>query len=510
MPIPLWGILRFVNALCHTEFTPYFQNVKEHIKKMQISKRNWLAVTLMVMVSMVAASCDAGTTAQPTQVVLPTVMPTTAVEATSAPATSVPATSAPAASPTGVSSSVSGTIDFQVFGDPAELNVFQTIADAYNKSHPGAKVNIVHVPSQGDHMTKLSTSIAAGTPPDVFLINYRRYGQLAAKGVIEPAGPLMAKSTTLKEDLYFSEALNAFKYRGVLQCVPQNVSNLVVYYNKDLFQKNNVPLPTSDWTWNDFMNAAGTLTQDTNGDGTRDTFGVAVEPQIIRVAPFVWSNGGDIVDNPDKPTMLALSSGPARDAVQMFMDLQLQARVTPNEAEAKAEDGETMFMNGKLAMVLQSRAATPSFREIKTFQWDVAPLPTIKQKSSILHSDAYCMASASKNKDLAWSFVEYAQGTEGQTIASRLGRTVPSLKSVANSPAFLDTTLAPASSKVFLDAVPTMKLVPVLSTWPQIESIVNAELEQAFYGLKTVDQAIQKATDDTKALFAEGVAERDK
>ncbi len=133
-----------------------------------------------------------------------------------------------------------------------------------------------------------------------------------------------------------------------------------------------------------------------------------------------------------------------------------------------------------------------------------------KQKASILHSDAYCIAAASKNKDLAWGFVEYAQGVDGQTVAAKLGRTVPSLKSVANSPAFLDPSLSPASSQVFLDAVPTMKLVPVLSTWPQIESLANAELEQAFYGLKTVDAALQKITDDSKALFAEGVADRDK
>lgn len=475
---------------------------------MQVSKRNWLVITLLVMVSMVAASCDSGTTSTPTsvptQIVQPTAMPTTAMEPT------VAATTMPDASPTAGTTSMTGKVDFQVFGDPAELKVFQAVADAFNASHPGATVSIIHVPAQGDHMTKLSTSFAAGNPPDVFLINYRRYGQFASKGVIEPAGPLLAKSTTLKEDLYFQEALNAFKYKGVLQCIPQNVSNLVIYYNKDLFTKYSIPFPKADWTWNDFLSAASALTQDTNGDGKKDIYGASIEPQIIRVAPFVWSNGGDIVDNPDKPTTFALSTGPARDAVQFFMDLQLVHKVVPTEAEAKAEDGETMFMNGRLGMVFQSRAATPSFREIKSFQWDVAPLPMQKSKASILHSDAYCIAAASKNKDLAWAFVEYAQGVEGQTLASTLGRTVPSLKSVAQSPAFLDPTQSPASSQVFLDAVPVMKLVPVLSTWPKIESAINAELEQAFYGLKTIDEAIKKATDDTTALFAEGVADRDK
>jgi multiple sugar transport system substrate-binding protein len=71
-----------------------------------------------------------------------------------------------------------------------------------------------------------------------------------------------------------------------------------------------------------------------------------------------------------------------------------------------------------------------------------------------------------------------------------MGRTVPSLKSVAESPAFLDPTQSPANSKMFLDIIPTMKLVPVLSTWPKIEGTANEELEQAFYKLKSVDDAI--------------------
>ncbi len=303
---------------------------------MQIRKRNWLAVTLMVMVSMVVSSCGGTGDATPTQVTQPTVMATAMTQPTQA----MEPTAMPATSPTAGSTTMTGSIEFQVFGDPAELKVFQAVADAFNKSHPGATVNIVHIPNQGDHMTKLSTAMTAGNPPDVFLINYRRYGQFAAKGVIEPAGPLLAKSATLKEDLYYPEALNAFKYKGVLQCIPQNVSNLVVYYNKDLFTKYKVPFPKSDWTWNDFLGAATAITQDTNADGKKETYGVSVEPQIIRVAPFVWSNGGDIVDNPDKPTMFTLTSGPARDAVQFFTDLQLAYKVVPTEAEAKAEDGE--------------------------------------------------------------------------------------------------------------------------------------------------------------------------
>ena len=43
------------------------------------------------------------------------------------------------------------------------------------------------------------------------------------------------------------------------------------------------------------------LTLDKDGDGKTDQYGLGVEASIIRLAPFVWSNGGEIVDRPEEP-----------------------------------------------------------------------------------------------------------------------------------------------------------------------------------------------------------------
>ena len=73
-----------------------------------------------------------------------------------------------------------------------------------------------------------------------------------------------------------------------------------------------------------------------------------------------------------------------------------------------------------------------------------------KQPAGILHADAYCMAAASKNKPAAWAFIEFANSAEGQTIVAQSGRTVPSLKAVAESPAFLDPVSNPPTARCSL------------------------------------------------------------
>src|SRR4029453_18820179 len=128
------------------------------------------------------------------------------------------------------------------------------------------------------------------------------------------------------------------------------------------------------------------------------------------------------------------------------------------------------------------------FRPISGFDWDVAPLPSFKEQAGILHSDAYCLTKGSDNKDAAWRFVEFALGAEGQRITARAGRTVPSLREVAESDAFLDPTAKPANSQVFLSTLPVIRAVPVMPTWVDIEDLTSEEIEHAYYGDQSVDE----------------------
>ena len=77
------------------------------------------------------------------------------------------------------------------------------------------------------------------------------------------------------------------------------MSNVILYYNKDLFDKAGVAYPTNDWTWNDMLAAAKKLTLDTNKDGKIDQWGFAVNNIVWVWAGFVWGNGGDIL-SPDR------------------------------------------------------------------------------------------------------------------------------------------------------------------------------------------------------------------
>jgi multiple sugar transport system substrate-binding protein len=262
--------------------------------------------------------------------------------------------------------------------------------------------------------------------------------------------------------------------------VPQNVSSLVVYYNRKVFETYRVPLPGADWSLNKFIAAAMRLTRDTDRDSKRDLYGLGIDPTLIRLAPFVWLFGGDLVDDLQRPTRMTLLEGRARQALGMIKSLAPSA-VPPLE-EHKAIDEEARFAQGKLAMLLHSRRLVPTLREVEGLDWDVAPFPPSNGRQvSALHADAYCLSRKGAKREAAIHFAAFALGLEGQTIVARSGRTVPSRKAVAESDAFLAPGQRPASARVFIDAIPHLRRTPNTPEWNEIETKADVLAEEWLY-----------------------------
>jgi multiple sugar transport system substrate-binding protein len=409
----------------------------------------------------------------------------------------------------------SSAVRFLVFGDPPEIQAYRTLIRSFERTEPEIDVELVEASDREDLLARLSTSLAGGAPPDLFLMNYRFYGQFAARGVLEPLEPYVNGSDAFDLEDFYPQAVDAFRWNREVTCLPQNISSLVVYFNRDLFKRFKVPPPRDGMFWSEFVARASQMTRDANGlpvvgadpdmprpnTAQAEVYGLGVEPTIIRLAPFVWSNGGEVVDDEEEPTRFALDSIEAKQAVDAFFQLRTVHGVVPTDQEVESEDDESRFANGRLAMLLGSRRSVPTFREAAKFDWDIVSLPRFREPAGILHSDAYCLTKASDAKDAAWRFVEYALGPEGAPVVARTGRTVPSLRSVAESGAFLDPSKKPANSRIFLDGIEHIRRVPSISTWPEIEDASEGILENGMYLGQPVDEVLADLDEATRPLF---------
>ncbi|MBA3450196.1 MAG: sugar ABC transporter substrate-binding protein [Chloroflexia bacterium] len=419
------------------------------------------------------------------------------------------------------------SVRFAFFGADAEQRAYQQLVAAFEAAHPDITIEpagfdsgdaslrldtLLSQPDRpwllrgGPYQSWLWSALASPTAPDVFVLSYQRFPAYAARGILEPLGDHLHSSTALDATDMYPAALDAFRSGDVagdgLGAIPLNASSLAVYYNADLFAKRGVALPTADWSWEAFASAAEALTFDRDRDGAIGVHGLAIEPRLSRSAAFVWGAGGDLIDDPVQPTRLTLDTPETQNGLRWFAELGPAGRnVTPTSAQAREVNDLARFASGRAAMFVHTRRVVPILREARGLNWDVAPLPLGKAPANVLHSDGLCLHAAARDKEAAWTFIEFAAGPAGQAALAMTGRTVPSLRTIAESDAFLRGTslplqfgekllgLAPARARVFLDNIPLARRIPAMATLPAVEGMFDSAFKQAFY----VDADVQRA-----------------
>ena len=99
---------------------------------------------------------------------------------------------------------------------------------AFEEEHPNIKVDVETI-GYDDYFTQMQTRVAGGTAPDCYELNIENFAAYANKGMLaEISGDFSGLNPT---------ALNAFNVGGKQYGLPESFSNVVLIYNKDLFDQ---------------------------------------------------------------------------------------------------------------------------------------------------------------------------------------------------------------------------------------------------------------------------------
>ena len=207
------------------------------------------------------------------------------------------------------------------------------------------------------------TSVVAGTAPDAFELNYENFAAYAMKETILPLDELMVKAgfdTSVSD----ANALAAFKSAGKQYGLPFSFSNVIVLYNKDLFDKAGVSYPTSDWTWDDQLAAAQQIRA--LGD---DIFGIFQPIQFHEFYKVVRQNGGSLLD--ESKTKFTVNTPQNVETLQYMVDRVQRYNVMPTEEQLSGMGDWDLFAAGRLGMLVTgSWAFVYDGKQI--LRWDIA------------------------------------------------------------------------------------------------------------------------------------------
>jgi len=394
-------------------------------------------------------------------------------------------------------------VKIAVWGGTDEVGMLAKIVDEWQKEHPEAVAKIEHTPA-GSYTNKILIRIAGGTAPDVMFVEANIFVNFWAMDAFMDLKPFIDKDPSFNLSDFFPEMIDRFTVDGKLYCIPRDTAPFAcVYYNKKLFDEAGIPYPADNWNWDDLLDKAKKLTKRT-GDGKIAQYGF----YGWTWQNFVYSNGGNIVDDVQNPKEFMLDRKEAIEGIKFYADLINVHKVSPGPSEFGnlGMGAQQLFMSGKLAMYQSGFWESTVFKSIKDFDWDVAMFP--KGPTGIRRfgtgGSGYCILKSTKYPELAWEIVKLLASEKAQIALTEMGLTQPAIKSIALGPHFAENLNPPRNKGMLNEAVKYVIFEPFHVKWREINELhLTPQLDPVFNGTATAEEAIAKVAPEANMLLQE-------
>jgi len=367
------------------------------------------------------------------------------------------------------------------------------IIEAFEANHPHIQVKLEPNPQR--YEDKILTSMAGGTPPDVFL--WWNFPKLVKFGGLVDLTPYLERNPDLSATNYYRNILRYTSIDGKIYGLPKDFTPRVIFYNKALFDEAKIPYPTEDWTWDDFLQIARKLTKG-------DQYGFCAVPSTYNLQSWVWSNGGDFISPDGTKARGYLDSPQTIEAVKFYADLYLKYKVSPSPSIRASMGGATeMFLTGKLGMMDNGR--WPLIRLKKTdlrVGTLLPPHPQGKNLVTVLHASGQVMSSRCKNKEEAWELLKAMSDSFAQRRRAEAGWAIPAMPELVNELGFAKDPL----ERAFIRAISYATVTPCFMRTADWEEVYDRPISQALERIFLLKADVEETLIETARKIDEKAA----
>ncbi len=318
-------------------------------------------------------------------------------------------------------------LTFQIW-DVNQRDGMQAMCDAYTAQHPDVVIE-VQVTNWGEYWTKLEAAAESNTMPDIYWMHTDQILYYADFGILADLTDLYADEDPNYYANHFSDISigNASGSDGKIYGVPKDKDNVVLVYNKEMFDQAGVAYPTAEWTWDDLTDASQKVYDATGKYGY-----MAYNDEQLGYWNFVYQKGGYILD-PETKLRTGYTQPATVEAVKFYVNLQKNDWCPDQNYFAETSPG-TAFFSGMGSMFLEGSWNLLS--EMTNYpdmvgKWDIAMLPRCPDpmsgdgRGSISNGLCYSTAARGKNLEVVKDVLKFLGSEEGQRIQGESGAAIP-------------------------------------------------------------------------------------
>lgn len=299
--------------------------------------------------------------------------------------------------------SAEGTVNYMTWESIETNNLFDKIV-AEKWDNPDITINRVDAPS-GDYSQKLGSLAQAQKLPDIFWCGNDTEQQYTQMGILTDWTDKIA-SDFKEGELGF---LDTWKTpENGIGGLPSLINVTGIWYNQTLFEENNVPLPTQDWTWDGLYSAAAALkgaggsTYPLLLDGLTSTSGP------VAMGQYAMSAGGQpFVDDVNNPTK-AVADDKFMEGLDKLVKAIGDGLVNP--PDFNLDNSTSLFAAGSQPMMSSGQWLAQSFgNDAKGFEWGWAPLPSQSTPATFYDAIGMCTPQSTANADDTWEVAKFLE-----------------------------------------------------------------------------------------------------
>ena len=326
-------------------------------------------------------------------------------------------------------------ITYSFWGTPDEAKAVQSVADKFNASQDGITVEVLAIPHD-NYDTKLNTMATAKELPDCGIMSEAGVLQYAENGLLYDISDMYSSNE--------SKPLDSLTFKHGNTPVAYSAANeiLILYYNKDMFDKAGVAYPPADaanaWSWDEFVETAKLLTLDADGNNAKSPdfnpnnivqYGCMIENLTWQLEVWCLSNGSGFYT--EDGSDIAITDPDAIEAIQRIADLNLVHHVAPLSAGLTDDGVQRSLIAGTCAMTTNGAwnvgTCLASARE-EGLNYGVGVLPYMKDKVTICTGGPHVVFSQTKHPVEAMEWVKWYLREENSWALIETGIWMPILE----------------------------------------------------------------------------------
>ncbi|MCD6219458.1 sugar ABC transporter substrate-binding protein [Candidatus Calescamantes bacterium] len=321
-------------------------------------------------------------------------------------------------------------ITFIMWGAAVEKKQMDNWLKDFEIKNPNIKVNCILASPK--YTEKVLTMCAGGTPPDVMMVSDCDLGLLSAfaeKGILAPLDSFIndPNNKAWKEDIY-PVALEAFKYKGHYYGIPRECNAKLLYYNRDLFDKEGIAYPDESWTWEKTIEIAKKLTKE-DKNGKISQYGLLSIPWEVCAISYgseIFNEKGDFIFGNEEDIA-------SRKALSLIL-YAIKEKTTPSPITQTSFGWSEAFFTGRIGMMISGPWTCMQLaRKGVSFKWDMALIPKGKKRVTDLYVVGYALHKDAKNKQACLELIKHLTSKEVLKDLAYSGRAFPSSKEAAKN-----------------------------------------------------------------------------